>query len=369
MTCPEPGSTAPGRRLEEEGARLRGVPPSTQAAEPHPRDRAHRDRRRGRRPDLPGRPRRAARSRARTRSRRRSTSSTSEAEQATEKYNGAKEKQEKLEKEVGAPPGQGRARPGRPQQAARRPRFDGHRPVPHRRHRPVRAALPLLRPGQLPRQGLHARPAERQAGRGAEEDPGASSATLAQQRKEATDKLQDLADTRKELGKKKKEVQGKLAEAQKLLNTLTAAGARRSSPPRTQQRASRASERVDLGNDAAGLRPRRRRLRRRHRASSARRTSTAPPAPAPSTAPGLTSWAYAQAGVSITAHLAGPGQRRHPHRPRASSSPATWSSSTATCTTSASTRATARSCTPRSPAPVVRYESMDNMPFQFGVRV
>ncbi|WP_420711382.1 coiled-coil domain-containing protein, partial [Streptomyces sp. NRRL F-5122] len=45
---------------------------------------------------------------------------------------------------------------------------------------------------------------------------------LAQERQEASDKLEDLASTRTELGKKKKEVQGKLADAQKLLNSLTA---------------------------------------------------------------------------------------------------------------------------------------------------
>ena len=50
-----------GRRLEEEGARLRGVPPSTQAAEPHPCDRAHHRRRRSRGPQRAGRQRRAER--------------------------------------------------------------------------------------------------------------------------------------------------------------------------------------------------------------------------------------------------------------------------------------------------------------------
>ncbi|MFF1924223.1 coiled-coil domain-containing protein, partial [Streptomyces sp. NPDC058221] len=43
--------------------------------------------------------------------------------------------------------------------------------------------------------------------------------SLAQQRKEAQDKLDDLADIRKTLGEKKKKQQGKLAEARKVLNT------------------------------------------------------------------------------------------------------------------------------------------------------
>ncbi|NEE31034.1 hypothetical protein G3M53_37040, partial [Streptomyces sp. SID7982] len=73
--------------------------------------------------------------------------------------------------------------------------------------------------------------------------------TLAQQRKEAQDKLGDLADVRKALGENKKKYQGKLADAQQLLNTLTQA--ERAKMQQDEQRASRAaSDRVELGNEA-----------------------------------------------------------------------------------------------------------------------
>ena len=76
-----------------------------------------------------------------------------DAEQATEKLNGAKEKQEKLEKEISTI----QDNVARGQEDLNELR-DGHRPggqrpVPHRRHRLLRPALPLRRPGRLPGQG------------------------------------------------------------------------------------------------------------------------------------------------------------------------------------------------------------------------
>ena len=72
---------------------------------------------------------------------------------------------------------------------------------------------------------------------------------LAQERAEASDKLKDLSSTRTELAARKSAVQGKLAEAQKLLNSLTSA--ERAALNAADQRASRdASQRVDLGNSA-----------------------------------------------------------------------------------------------------------------------
>ncbi|MGW2639912.1 NlpC/P60 family protein [Streptomyces sp. NPDC001348] len=120
---------------------------------------------------------------------------------------------------------------------------------------------------------------------------------LAQERTEATRKLKDLADTRSELGKKKKEVQGKLAAAQKLLNTLTAK--EKAALDAEQQSASRSStERVNLGDTppASG---------RAAAAFAAAKSKLGSPyvygASGPSSydCSGLTSWAYAQAGVSI----------------------------------------------------------------------
>ncbi|MFJ5304208.1 NlpC/P60 family protein [Streptomyces sp. NPDC088350] len=119
---------------------------------------------------------------------------------------------------------------------------------------------------------------------------------LAQQRQEASTKLKDLADTRTELGKKKKEVQAKLGQAQKLLNTLTAQ--EKAALAAKEERASRASARSVMGDTkpASG---------RAGAAFQSAQTKIGTPyvysASGPSSfdCSGLTSWAYAQAGVSI----------------------------------------------------------------------
>ena len=120
---------------------------------------------------------------------------------------------------------------------------------------------------------------------------------LAQQRSEATGKLKDLATTRTELGQKKKEVQGKLAAAQKLLNSLTTR--EKAALAAEENRASRESERSVLGGNtgtASG---------RAAAAYAAAQGKLGTPyvygASGPSSfdCSGLTSWAYAQAGVTI----------------------------------------------------------------------
>ncbi|MEU6803205.1 NlpC/P60 family protein [Streptomyces neyagawaensis] len=121
---------------------------------------------------------------------------------------------------------------------------------------------------------------------------------LAQQRQEAAEKLEDLAETRETLGKKKKEYQNKLAAAQKLLNSLTAQ--ERADLAEDEQRASRdAGERVELGKDApaSGYAA---------AALAAADTQLGKPYVSGGSGPnsydcsGLTQWAYAQAGVSIS---------------------------------------------------------------------
>ncbi len=72
--------------------------------------------------------------------------------------------------------------------------------------------------------------------------------TLAQQRTEAQGKLADLADVRKSLNENKKKYQGKLADAQKLLNTLTAAE-RAKMAEDEQRASRAAGDRVELGNE------------------------------------------------------------------------------------------------------------------------
>ncbi|PVC88170.1 NlpC/P60 family protein [Streptomyces sp. CS131] len=122
--------------------------------------------------------------------------------------------------------------------------------------------------------------------------------TLAQQRKEAQDKLGDLADVRKALGENKKKYQGKLADAQQLLNTLTQA--ERAKMQQDEQRASRAaSDRVELGNEAPAS-------NRGAAALAAAATQIGKPYVSGGSGPnsydcsGLTQWAFAQANVHIT---------------------------------------------------------------------
>ncbi|WP_394436857.1 C40 family peptidase [Streptomyces sp. SGAir0957] len=121
---------------------------------------------------------------------------------------------------------------------------------------------------------------------------------LAQERAEAAEKLKDLAGTRTELGKKKTEIQGKLSKAQKLLNTLTAAERRQMAEE--DERASRsATTRVELGKEvaASGIGA---------AALNAAASQIGKPYVRGGTGPnsydcsGLTQWAYAQAGAHIS---------------------------------------------------------------------
>ncbi|MFJ9979420.1 C40 family peptidase [Streptomyces cyaneofuscatus] len=119
---------------------------------------------------------------------------------------------------------------------------------------------------------------------------------LQQQRAQAGGKLATLEDTRKELGSKKKEIQGKLAQAQKLLNTLTAK--ERAQIAEKEERANRSSARVDLGNEASasGITA---------AAFNAAKSRVGMPyvwgaaGPGSFDCSGLTSWAFRQAGVNL----------------------------------------------------------------------
>ncbi len=120
---------------------------------------------------------------------------------------------------------------------------------------------------------------------------------LAQQRSEASEKLKDLSATRTELGKKKKEVQSKLSSAQKLLNTLTAQ--EKAALQAEEQRATRTSERQVLSGKSTPA------SGRAAAAFAAAQSKLGTPYVYGATGPssfdcsGLTSWAYAQAGVGI----------------------------------------------------------------------
>ncbi|MFE9672861.1 NlpC/P60 family protein [Streptomyces sp. NPDC006259] len=289
-----------------------------------------------------------------------------EAEQATEKYNGAKEKQEKLQKEISTiqddvARGQGELNELR--------ESIGLAAAAQYRSGSIDSSLQLFLSSDPDDYLDKASTADQLSAQQVDslKKIQEKQRELAQDRAEASDKLKDLASTRTELGKKKKEVQAKLAEAQKLLNTLTAK--EKADLAAADARASRdAGERVDLGDTgpASG---------RAMAAFQAAQSKIGSPYVYGATGPssfdcsGLTSWAYAQAGVSI---------------PRTSQAQA-----------NAGTRIYSQSDlkvgdlvifygdqhhvgfyagngqvlhAPRS-GTVVRYESINNMPFQFGVRI
>ncbi|ANP54567.1 cell wall-associated NlpC family hydrolase [Streptomyces griseochromogenes] len=219
-----------------------------------------------------------------------------QAEQATEKYNGAKEKQQKLQKEISTI----QDNVARGQQELNKLR-DGLGSLATAQYRSggIDSSVQLFLSSnpddfldkastldQLSSQQVEALKKIQDKQR-----------ELAQERAEAAEKLKDLAATRTELGNKKKEVQGKLADAQKLLNSLTAK--EKAELAAQQQRADRSSsERVNLGDapPASG---------RAEAAFQAAQSQIGKPYVYGATGPssydcsGLTSWAYAQAGVSI----------------------------------------------------------------------
>ncbi|CAK7285302.1 MULTISPECIES: C40 family peptidase [Streptomyces] len=289
-----------------------------------------------------------------------------EAEQATEKYNGAKEKQQKLQKEISTiqdnvARGQedlNKLRDGLGSLATAQYRDGGIDPS-------VQLFLSSNPDDYLDKASTLDQLSGQQVD--ALRKIQDKQRELAQERSEATEKLKDLSATRTELGNKKKEVQAKLAEAQKILNSLTAK--EKADLAAQQQRADRSSsQRVNLGDapPASG---------RAAAAFAAAQAQIGKPYVYGATGPssfdcsGLTSYAYAQAGVSI---------------PRTSEEQATIG-----------TRIYNQSDlkvgdlvffygdihhvglyagngqvlhAPHTGA-VVRYEAMSDMPFQFGVRV
>jgi peptidoglycan DL-endopeptidase CwlO len=166
-----------------------------------------------------------------------------DAEKATEKYNGAKEKQGKLEKEIGTL--QDKVARGQDEVNELRAGL-GSLASAQYRSGGIDPSLQLFLSADPDSYLDKASTLEQLSGKQVEalRTIQEKQRSLAQQRQEAGDKLKDLADTRSELGKKKGEVQGKLAQAQKLLNSLTAA--EKAALEEEEKRASRASERTAL---------------------------------------------------------------------------------------------------------------------------
>lgn len=233
-----------------------------------------------------------------------------EAEQATEKYNGAREKQEKLQKEISTiqdnvAKGQqelNELRDGLGSMASAQYRSGGMDPS-------LQLFLSADPDDYLDKASALDQLSTQQVD--ALKEIQEKQRELAQQRSEASGKLEDLSSTRTELSKKKTEVQGKLGAAQKLLNTLTAE--EKAQLAEEEERATRASERevlkaadtsgsasaagdsasVGSGSGRAGA------------AFAAAQSKLGSPYVYGATGPssydcsGLTSWAYAQAGVAI----------------------------------------------------------------------
>ncbi|MET7858928.1 NlpC/P60 family protein [Streptomyces sp. NPDC005318] len=220
-----------------------------------------------------------------------------EAETATEKYNGAKEQQQKLEKQVDAL----QDKVARGQQDLNTLRSGiGSLAAAQYRSGGIDPSVQLFLASDPDSFLDEASALDQLTAKQTEslEKIQEKQRSLAQQRKEAQDKLADLADVRKTLGENKKKFQGKLAEAQRLLNTLTAA--EREKMRQDDLRASRAAgSRVDLGNELPAS-------ARGAAALNAAATQLGKPYVSGGTGPnsfdcsGLTQWAYAQAGVSIT---------------------------------------------------------------------
>ncbi|WP_327366940.1 C40 family peptidase [Streptomyces sp. NBC_01217] len=220
-----------------------------------------------------------------------------EAETATEQFNGAKEQQQKLEKEVSAL----QDKVARGQQEINTLRSGlGSLAAAQYRSGGIDPSVQLFLASDPDSFLDEASALDQLTAKQTEslEKIQDKQRALAQERKEAQDKLGDLADVRKTLGEKKKKFQGKLAEAQRLLNTLTAA--EREKMRQDDLRASRAAgDRVDLGNEVPAS-------ARGAAALQAASTQQGKPYVSGGTGPnsfdcsGLTQWAYAQAGVHIT---------------------------------------------------------------------
>ncbi|MGW3116413.1 NlpC/P60 family protein [Streptomyces sp. NPDC001107] len=288
------------------------------------------------------------------------------AEQATEKFNGAKEKQEKLQKEISTI--QDNVARGQEELNQLRDTM-GLAAAAQYRTGSIDSSLQLFLSSNPDDYLDKASTADQLSAQQVEalKKIQEKQRELAQERAEASDKLKDLASTRAELGKKKKDIQGKLAEAQKLLNSLTAA--ERAALAAADARASRSSaSRVDLGDapPASG---------RAAAAFQAAQTQLGKPyvygatGTASYDCSGLTSWAYAQAGVSIprtSQAQANAGTRIYSESQLKVGDLVLFYGDLHHVALYAGNGQVIHA--PRT-GTTVRYESINNMPFQFGVRI
>ncbi|MGW5848489.1 NlpC/P60 family protein [Streptomyces sp. NPDC055254] len=287
-----------------------------------------------------------------------------EAEQATEKYNGAEERQEKLEKEIG----QLQDQVARGQGDLNELRSTlGSMASAQYRNGGIDQSLALFLSEDPDSYLEKASSLEHLSGKQVEavQKIQAKQRSLAQQRQEAAGKLADLDATRKELGEKKKLSKEKLAQAQALLNSLTAA--ERAQLKDEEARASRADgQRVDLGNETASGRAGAALAAAKTKVGSAYISGNE--GPNSFDCSGLTQWAYKQAGIGIT-RTTWTQAKEGTRISRSQLQPGDlvfFYGDLHHVGLYAGNNMTLHAANPRGG---VKYESMDNMPFQFGVRI
>ncbi|MFI1967780.1 hypothetical protein BLA24_01000 [Streptomyces cinnamoneus] len=303
-----------------------------------------------------------------------------EAEQATEKFNGAKEKQEQLEKEVGDL----QDKVARGQEELNKLRNGlGAIATAQYRSGSVDPTLQLLLSSDPDSYLEKASTLNQLTAKQAEalKRIADKQRTLRQERQQATGKLADLESTRKALGEKKQEIQGKLSDAQDVLNTLSAkeraeiTGADKDSGGKSGGSGSGSG--ADTGSGSSASRPKVPAGSGRAAAALAAADTKAGKAPYVwgATGPnsfdcsGLTSWAYAQAGVNISRtsqEQANDGTRIYDQSQLKPGDLVLFYGDLHHVGLYAGNGMTLHA--PK-PGTNVRYEAMSNMPFQFGVRI
>ncbi|MFE0426699.1 NlpC/P60 family protein [Streptomyces sp. NPDC058953] len=291
-----------------------------------------------------------------------------EAAQATEKYNGAKEQQDELQKQVDAV--QDRVARGQDELNDLRNSL-GIVASAQYRSGGIDPTLQLLLSGDPDTYLDKASALDRIGSRHSDaiDEIQEKRRALAQQRKEAQGKLTTLAETRETLAGKKREVQTKLAEAQKLLNSLTAK--ERAEIKKEETRADRtgsSGERPDLGKTAPGSSYGMAAFAiGQGKIGSPYKYATA--GPNTFDCSGFTSWSFAQAGRPIprtSQAQANIGQRINSQSQLKQGDLVFFYDDLHHVGFYAGNGQILHS--PRTGA-VVRYESINNMPFMFGVRV
>ncbi|MGW7101490.1 NlpC/P60 family protein [Streptomyces sp. NPDC054838] len=285
-----------------------------------------------------------------------------EAEQATEKFDGAKDRQDKLEKEIAQL--QDQVARGQLELNDMRNTLGSMASAQYRTGG-IDQSLTLLLSDD-PQSYLDKASTLQQLSGKQIETIGriqAKQRFLAQQRQEAAGKLADLDATRKELGEQKKAAQDKLAAAQAQLNTLTA-----------QDRAALKDEEGKSSSSAAQSAGNVKGSGRAGAALAAAVTQKGKGYHMGSTGPnlwdcsGLTQWAYGQAGVSIsrtTYTQANDGTRIG----RSELQPGDLVFFYSDLHHVGLYAGNGQVFHASNPDGGVRYEAMSNMPFQFGVRV